>query len=456
MKKLIPALFALVLLLVLLPTPEARAYSDEDTCLKCGAAKIIPHCNNDGTHYWWCPNNSCEYHNGIPGSLESCTPGTNCVTHCGICNCTNVLAHSWAWVTDKEATCGEPGTKHEECTRCQEKQSEGTKIDPTGAHTFSWVTDKEPTCGEAGEKHEECSVCHAKQSEGTAIPALGHDWVAPTCTEPGYCTRCPEPGEAALDHKWKAATCTEPKTCERCGATEGSPSGDGHKPGKAVIENEDIHCVSDSSYDEVVYCTVCKQELSRKHVTYKSSHDYQPWEWHETITRQYFKCTKCGNFYWLHNPESLNMKKGLVRYANGDTVDYKAYATGPDDNGVLTVTPIKHTERDNTDDISLYMTPDDVYVWVWEKMNRIELVRDRVVLAIDPREITPEMYGLKENEVPDYYVFTLTPSGKDGWLVRAEALMGEKRIPAEELKGITLTVSGKETEITANGVYKAE
>ena len=150
------------------------------------------------------------------------------------------------------------------------------------------------------------------------------------------------------------------------------------------------------------------------------------------------------------------MKPGLVRYANGDAVDYRASATGPDRDGVLTIMPIKHSERDSTDDISLYMTPDDVYVWVWEKMNRIELVRDGVTLALDPREITPEMFGLKEEEKPDWYVFTLTPSGKDGWLVRAEALIGEKRIPAEELKGFTLTAAGKETAITANGVYAGE
>ena len=301
--------------------------------------------------------------------------------------------------------------------------------------------------------------------------ALGHDWLDADCTQPKRCSRCDATEGEPLGHDWSdwlettAPTCTEKgektRTCKRDGCTasekeEIPPSGTGHKPGKAVKENEEIHCVSDSSYDEVVYCTVCKKELSRKHITYKSSHDYKPWEWHETITRMYFKCTKCGNFYWLHNPESWNMKPGLVRYASGDAVDYKAYATGPDDDGVLTVTPIKHTERDSTDDISLYMTPDDVYVWTWEKMNRIELVRNRVVLAIDPREITPEMFGLKENEKPDYYVFTLTPSGEDGWQVRAEVLLGEKRLSAQELKGITLTAAGKETVITANGVYKAE
>ena len=342
------------------------------------------------------------------------------------------LGHSFTYyISNNDASCTADGTKIATCdNRCGVTNTiadEGSKL----GHSFTnYVSNNDATCTADGTKTAKCDRCD----------------VTDTVTDTG----------SALGHKWKAATCTEPKTCERCGATEGSPLSDGHKPGKTVIENEDIHCISDSSYDEVVYCTVCKKELSRKHITYKSSHDYKPWEWHETITRKYYKCTKCGNFYWLHNPESWNMKPGLVRYANGAAVDYKAYATGPDDNGVLTVTPIRHTERDSTDDISLYLTPDDVYVWTWEKMNRIELVRDRTVLAIDPREITPEMFGLKEGETPDFYVFTLTPSGKDGWQVRAEVLLGEKRLSAQELKGITLTAAGKETAITANGVYKAE
>ena len=69
--------------------------------------------------------------------------------------------HTWEWVTDTEPTCGAPGEKHEECTVCHAKQSEGTEIEATGNHTWEWVTDTEPTCGEPGEKHEECTVCHA-------------------------------------------------------------------------------------------------------------------------------------------------------------------------------------------------------------------------------------------------------------------------------------------------------
>lgn len=47
----------------------------------------------------------------------------------------------------------------------------GDKSD-TAAHTFKWVTDKEATATEKGSKHEECTVCGAKRSENTAIDKL--------------------------------------------------------------------------------------------------------------------------------------------------------------------------------------------------------------------------------------------------------------------------------------------
>ena len=41
-----------------------------------------------------------------------------------------------------------------------------------------------------------------------------------------------------------------------------------HIPGETVIENEvDSTCMTDGGYDEVVYCTVCGEELSRDHIT---------------------------------------------------------------------------------------------------------------------------------------------------------------------------------------------
>ena len=47
----------------------------------------------------------------------------------------------------------------------------GDKAD-TAAHTFKWVTDKEATATEKGSKHEECSVCGYKKA-AVEIPANG-------------------------------------------------------------------------------------------------------------------------------------------------------------------------------------------------------------------------------------------------------------------------------------------
>ncbi len=358
------------------------------------------------------------------------------------------------------ATCKTEGyTGDTYCLGCNTKIADGksTGKDDSNHEGGTEVRGaKEATCTEEGYTGDTVwTCCDAVESKGETIKKLAHTLIKTARVEP----TCKDVG---TEEYWTCSVCKKmfsdaAGTAEITAPVSIPASGDGHKPGKPVKENITYTCVDDGGYDEVVYCTLCGKELSREHVNVKATgHDYQPWKWHVTITRMYFKCTKCGHFYWLHNSESWNMKPGLVRYANGDAVDYKASATGPDRDGVLTIMPIKHTERDDMDDICLYMTPDDVYVWVWEKMNKIELVRDGVTLSLDPREITPEMFGLEEKEKPDYYIFTLTPSGKDGWLVKAEALVGEKRIPAEELKGITLTAAGKETEITANGLYKAE
>ena len=47
----------------------------------------------------------------------------------------------------------------------------GDKAD-TAAHTFKWVTDKEATATEKGSKHEECTVCGYKKA-AVEIPANG-------------------------------------------------------------------------------------------------------------------------------------------------------------------------------------------------------------------------------------------------------------------------------------------
>ena len=120
------------------------------------------------------------------------------------CSCgdkSDLTAHSFKWVTDKEATATEKGSKHEECTVCGYKKAavdipkidshnhnygtewkydetnhwheceDGEKADIT-AHNFKWIIDKEATATEKGSKHEECTVCGYKKT-AVDIPAIG-------------------------------------------------------------------------------------------------------------------------------------------------------------------------------------------------------------------------------------------------------------------------------------------
>lgn len=81
------------------------------------------------------------------------------------------LASDAATVTIGEHTCvaqegwNSDETNHWNTCECGEKLNEA-------AHTFEWVTDKEATATEAGSKHEECTVCGYKKA-AVEIPATG-------------------------------------------------------------------------------------------------------------------------------------------------------------------------------------------------------------------------------------------------------------------------------------------
>ena len=76
-----------------------------------------------------------------------------------------------------------------------------------------------PTCTQWGCTLHICTEDDCNKSWTTDyVAAIGHAWVAPTCTEAGYCANCGEAGEAALGHAWVAPTCTEDGYCATCNA----------------------------------------------------------------------------------------------------------------------------------------------------------------------------------------------------------------------------------------------
>ena len=93
----------------------------------------------------------------------------------------------WHWCTDKD---------------CPDR-SDSTK--DQAPHTFVWKVDTEATTTQTGLKHEECTVCGFKRSEGTVIPVLsGSGTTTPGTTIPGTtggttgAAKSPKTGDAGI------------------------------------------------------------------------------------------------------------------------------------------------------------------------------------------------------------------------------------------------------------------
>ena len=216
------------------------------------------------------------------------------------------------------ATCLGEGSYYEVvyCSSCGEEMSRTSGTEAALGHDFGeWSTAEDPTCIVPGVKRRTCrrSGCGAEEEE--SIPATGvhqaanperENEVAATCLGEGsyyevvYCSSCGEEisrafrTEAALGHAYgawtvdNAPTCSAPgvrhRTCQRsgCGAEEEEsiPATGDHKASDPVRENETAAgCESAGSYEEVVYCSTCGEEMTRTSGTTAAlGHDWGEWE----------------------------------------------------------------------------------------------------------------------------------------------------------------------------------
>lgn len=154
------------------------------------------------------------------------------------------------WKVSSESTCTEVGINYQACIHCHIVLK--TSTTPAKGHTEGdWVVNREPTCTKSGSKQLMCTTCNGAIKSET-LRKLGHTEVtvegkAPTCTEEGlkegkYCSVC-------------KTTTVEQKTIAALG----------HTDGEAVEENRvEPTCNIDGACDLVVYCTVCKAEVSRE------------------------------------------------------------------------------------------------------------------------------------------------------------------------------------------------
>ena len=211
---------------------------------------------------------------------------------CSVCNITEgeALGHNYETTWSKDAE------KHWKiCTVCK------LVVEPEAVHIFGkWITDTPATEDKEGTKHRVCETCGYSQK--TAIPKLEHTHNLTKVTgTPATCT------EGGTKDYWKCDGCDKMFEDEQGTTiiTDINIPVKGHCKGEAKKENEvAATCTSDGSYDEVIYCTVCKAEISRdKKSTPAAGHSFELEKAEEEYLKSeatcaapavYYKSCKCG------------------------------------------------------------------------------------------------------------------------------------------------------------------
>ena len=201
-----------------------------------------------------------------------------------LCGHIDKSEHNFEYVCIK-ATCEEEGLESTICIECGYVLKHHTI--PALGHELKNLEKLEPTCTKPG--HNEGTYClYCDYSIGLdEIPALGHSYESeltlPTCLSKGYISHTCHCGDTYIDSyvdelghdiivdEGTDATCTETgltegEHCSRCDYKvdqEVIPA-KGHKESAVVVENNVLPtCVTKGSYDNVIYCSECNEELER-------------------------------------------------------------------------------------------------------------------------------------------------------------------------------------------------
>ncbi|GEM_PF-4037810 len=344
--------------------PETIPVSTTHTGTLTKTEAVPATCKADGTEAYWTCSECGKMYSDAEGTKEIAAPVTISKTTVEHTPGTPVQENVVPATCEKGGSYDEVVY----CTVCGAELSRETKnTEPTGEHKMTTHEKVDATCAAAGsEAYYECSECGKKflDADGTEVVTNEADLVIPkstthtgtlvkteekpaTCAEEGteaYWT-CSECGKMYSDaegtkeitapvkidktnnhilekHDGKPATCKEEGyeafyTCKVCGLDFSDAEGKNvisnpiaieklaHTPDSPVIENEvPATCGQAGSYDDVVYCTVCNEELSRetKTIDPTGEHDYQLVEeaaptCTEDGVAAHYECTVCGKLY---------------------------------------------------------------------------------------------------------------------------------------------------------------
>lgn len=192
------------------------------------------------------------------------------------------------------ATCvskGQSGTVY--CAYCDNYKIEDsyeTTINPNNHTGLTTLEAKDATCTETGlTEGQKCTACGKITVAQEIVNKKPHtevvdQAVAATCTTTGL---------------------TEGKHCSVCKTVLVAQTvipAKGHTPAEPVREHEqDSTCTATGSYDEVVYCSVCRAEIRRTKKTIdKKAHDYKSTVTAPTCTEKgytTYTCSACNDTY---------------------------------------------------------------------------------------------------------------------------------------------------------------
>lgn len=175
--------------------------------------------------------------------------------------------------------------------------SSGGSDMPSHSHTWgAWVTTKEPTCAETGTKTRTCTVCG--QTETAAIDKLAHRaGAAATCTDAQVCTVCGQVIAPATGHTWvvsgtetKCDTTVTTYTCSACDATKTETAAGGSHTEVAVAAAA-ATCTTVGT-TAGTKCSVCHAVLSGCKTVPALGHDFAE-TWTSNGENHWHACTRC-------------------------------------------------------------------------------------------------------------------------------------------------------------------
>ncbi len=230
------------------PTCATAGLTEGERCKDCEVVLVEPE-SVDALGHKYAPT----------VTAPTCTEGGYTTYTCSVCGDSYkddevaATGHSEKTLAGKAATCTETGlTEGKQCTVCNTVTVPQETITAKG-HSEKTLAGKAATCTEAGlTEGKQCTVCNIVTVPQETIKAKGHSEktlsaVAPTCTETGL---------------------TEGKQCTVCNTVtdpQETIKAKGHINSVVVKENiKDSTCSAEGSYENVVYCSVCGEEVSRK------------------------------------------------------------------------------------------------------------------------------------------------------------------------------------------------